>query len=74
MFLYLSLFSYILIRKNEFKNLGYILIVVLITQVSLGIMNVVLGLPLLVAVLHTLVAALLLLTIIAINHLTLRSR
>ena len=73
-FLYLSIFSYILIRKNEFKNLGYILIVVLITQVSLGIMNVVLGLPLLVAVLHTLVAALLLLTIIAINYRTLRSR
>ena len=46
---------------------------VLITQISLGIINVVLGLPMLVAVLHNLVAALLLKTVIAINHRALKS-
>ena len=73
-FLYLSVFSYNLIKNDEFKNIGIILLVVLVLQVSLGIMNVVLGLPLFVAVLHNLVAALLLLTLITINHLNFRSR
>ena len=45
---------------------------VLITQIILGIMNVELGLPLFVAVLHNLVA--LLLAIIAINQRAFKSR
>ncbi|MCF6189984.1 MAG: COX15/CtaA family protein [Cocleimonas sp.] len=51
-----------------YKGLAIFLSVVLFLQVSLGIMNVVFALPLLIAVLHNLVAALLLLTVIAINH------
>jgi len=41
----------------------------LLTQISLGIINVVYVLPLYVAIAHNLVAALLLLTVFAVNYL-----
>ena len=69
LFTYFTIFSWILIKKgNGLRFLGAVLILVLLLQVSLGIMNVMLGLPLLIAVSHNLGAALLLLTVIAINH------
>jgi cytochrome c oxidase assembly protein subunit 15 len=43
--------------------------ILLITQISLGIINVVYVLPLYVAIAHNLVAALLLLTVFSINYL-----
>jgi cytochrome c oxidase assembly protein subunit 15 len=48
--------------------LPYALLGLLLVQVSLGISNVVFALPLVVATLHTLVAALLLLAVLALNH------
>jgi len=69
LFTYFTIFSWVLIKKGRgFRFLGAVLILVLLLQVSLGIMNVMLGLPLLIAVAHNLGAALLLLTVIAINH------
>ena len=53
---------------KQYKKLSVTLMLILFLQVSLGIMNVVFALPLAVAVLHNLVAALLLLTLLAINH------
>ena len=80
-FLYLCAFNFILIKKggnklksNGLKKLAIILLVVLFAQISLGIMNVVLALPLYVAVLHNLFAALLLLTMLAIAHRIFRSK
>lgn len=69
-FVYLSGFAVALFRQNKKSTtkLAILLLVVLFAQVSLGIMNVVLALPLAVAVLHTFVATLLLLTVITINH------
>jgi len=67
-FVYLCGFSFALYRKN--KGLAVTLILMLFVQVSLGIMNVMLALPLPIAVLHNLVATFLLLTILAINHRT----
>ena len=55
------------------SKLGKLLFVVLFTQVTLGIMNVVFGLPIAVATLHTLFAALLLLTTLAITHRVIKS-
>ncbi len=58
------------------STLAKILLVVLVYQVSLGIMNVMLGLPIAVATLHTLFAALLLLlllTTLAITHRIIKS-
>ncbi len=66
-FVYLSIFSLFLLKKG-LKRIAYTLLSMLALQVSLGIMNVVLALPLFVAVLHNFVAALLLLTVLAINH------
>jgi cytochrome c oxidase assembly protein subunit 15 len=42
--------------------------ILLLTQISLGIINVVYVLPLYVAIAHNLVAALLLLTVFSINY------
>lgn len=53
---------------QQAKNFSIVLITILGVQLALGIMNVVLGLPLWVAVAHNAIGALLLLTIITINH------
>lgn len=50
------------------KNLGLLLMLVLAAQVALGISNIVFHLPLAVAVAHNAVAALLLLTLVAVNY------
>jgi heme a synthase len=55
-------------RPVECGSLPYVLLALLLGQVSLGISNVVFALPLVVATLHTLGAALLLLTVLALNH------
>ncbi len=65
-FVYLLGLSIALFKQHT--KLATFLFLLLIGQVSLGIMNVVFALPLSIAVLHNLVAALLLLTVIAINH------
>jgi len=70
-FLFIGWLSLKLIFGNDIKQLqkiGQILLVVLIAQVCLGIANVLYSLPLLVAVAHNGVAALLLLTMITLNH------
>jgi cytochrome c oxidase assembly protein subunit 15 len=65
-FVYLLGLSIALFKQTA--KLASLLFVLLIGQVSLGIMNVVFALPLEIAVLHNFVAVLLLLTVIAINH------
>lgn len=65
-FVYLLGFSIALFKR--YKKLASLLFLLLFLQVSLGIMNVVFALPLVVAVLHNFIAALLLLAVIAINH------
>jgi cytochrome c oxidase assembly protein subunit 15 len=65
-FIYLLGLSVRLFKQHT--KLASLLFLLLIGQVSLGIMNVVFALPLEIAVLHNFVAVLLLLTVIAINH------
>ena len=70
-FLFLGWLAYKLAFKSEvamLKRLGFILLFVLLLQVSLGIANVLLSLPIFVAVAHNGVGALLLLTMVTINH------
>jgi cytochrome c oxidase assembly protein subunit 15 len=50
------------------RGIGNSLLVLLATQVTLGVSNVMLALPLLVAVAHNGGAALLLLGVLAVNH------
>jgi cytochrome c oxidase assembly protein subunit 15 len=72
--LVVGMFSLILIGKSETRRLGLVLLGILSLQISLGIMNVVLLLPLPVAVAHNMVAALLLLTMVTINFEFYRAR
>ena len=70
--LFLSLAYLILISRLWFTAaapLASTLGVILLTQISLGIMNVVYVLPLYIAIAHNLVAALLLITTLTINYL-----
>ena len=50
------------------KTLGMILIIVLFLQILLGIANVIMSLPMAVAVTHNAIGALLLLVVVTINH------
>ena len=70
--IFVTLVFLILISKLWFSNaapLASTIGILLLTQISLGIINVVYVLPLYVAIAHNLVAALLLLTIFTVNYL-----
>jgi len=55
-------------RDEKLRKMGLVIAAILLLQVSLGITNVLASLPLLVAVAHNAVAALLLLSIVTLNH------
>lgn len=70
-FIYLGILALSLLfnqRYHQLRKFGIALTVVLVTQVGLGISNVVFSLPLLIAVGHNAGAALLLLTMVTLNH------
>lgn len=69
--LYLTIFSMIMLvtsRSRPHKLLSILILTLLILQIALGILNVVLLLPLGIAVLHTAMAALLLLTMVTVVY------
>ncbi len=68
--IYLGLIGILAVTRggSVSRPAGIAMLALLTTQVSLGIGNVVLGLPLSVAVAHNGVAALLLLSLVALNH------
>lgn len=63
-------FRAILRDESELRSTGWLVAVLLLIQISLGIGNVVLQLPLLVAVAHNAVAVLLLLSLVRLNYQT----
>jgi cytochrome c oxidase assembly protein subunit 15 len=70
-FLYLSWLIWQLIGKTQnhvLRGMGVVIAVFLLAQISLGIANVVLTLPLPVAVAHNAGAALLILAVVTLNH------
>ena len=69
-FLYLLTLSVMMIRNAVFqmRSLGFIILLLLCVQVLLGIGNVLFSLPLAVAVAHNAGAALLLLSLVALNY------
>lgn len=70
-FVYLGALALVLLFNQRYRPLrkfGMALSIILIAQVILGISNVILTLPLLVAVGHNAGAALLLLTMVTLNH------
>lgn len=66
-FMYLSILAFMLLKNSRLKSFGIILLTLLLVQISLGISNLILHLPLALAVGHNMGAALLLITIVAIN-------
>lgn len=65
--IYLSLLGWGVLSHPQVKTVGVIMLVLLFVQISLGIANLVLHLPLVLAVGHNLGAALLLITVVVLN-------
>jgi heme a synthase len=66
-FLYLGFLGIHLLRQPQLSGLASLLLVFLITQIGLGVANLVLHLPTVLAVAHNMVAALLLITVVVLN-------
>lgn len=66
-FLYIGSIGLLLVKHHVFKGLALLLLLALCTQVALGIANLVLHLPLVLAVSHNMVAALLVIILVTIN-------
>lgn len=66
-FVYLGSLALLLIKIAAFKRIALLLALVLVTQVSIGIANLILQLPLVLAVAHNLGAALLVIITVVIN-------
>ncbi len=66
-FLYLGILGLVLMRQHQLSRLAKVMLVLLVTQIVLGIANLVLHLPIVLAVAHNMVAALLLITLIVLN-------
>jgi len=66
-FLYLSVLGGVLLRQDQLSGWAKVMLVLLVTQIVLGIANLVLHLPIVLAVAHNMVAALLLITLIVLN-------
>lgn len=65
--IYLGWLAWCVMKHAQLKATGIILLLLLLAQVSLGIANLLLQLPLVLAVAHNLGAALLLITIVILN-------
>jgi len=66
-FIYLSVLGIKLIRQTELKKVTTVMLVLLVLQIALGIANLVLHLPLVLAVAHNMVAAMLLIALVVLN-------
>jgi len=66
-FIYLGLLSWRLLGQSQLKGLAHIMLMLLIVQIGLGVANLVLHLPLVLAVAHNMGAALLLITFVVLN-------
>lgn len=66
-FIYLGLLGWRLLSQPQLKGLAHIMLMLLIVQIGLGVANLVLHLPLALAVGHNMGAALLLMTIVVLN-------
>jgi cytochrome c oxidase assembly protein subunit 15 len=66
-FIYIALLSWRVIQRPQLKSIGILMPLLLIVQIILGIANLLLHLPLILAVAHNFVAALLLMTVVILN-------
>lgn len=66
-FIYLSMLGIWLLKAPQLKKLGLIMLILLVIQIILGVANLLLHLPLVLAVGHNMVAALLLISVVVLN-------
>jgi cytochrome c oxidase assembly protein subunit 15 len=66
-FIYLGILAHNILKYWQLKRLGVILLIVLCTQISLGIANLLLHLPLVLAVAHNFTAGLLVIILVTMN-------
>jgi cytochrome c oxidase assembly protein subunit 15 len=66
-FIYLGLLALNVLKYWQLKRLGLILLLVLCAQISLGIANLILHLPLVLAVAHNFTAGLLVIILVTLN-------
>lgn len=66
-FIYLALLGFNLMKQAQLKGWVSVMLVLLIVQIGLGVANLVLLLPTVLAVAHNMVAALLLITVVVLN-------
>ncbi|PPC80225.1 MAG: heme A synthase [Methylotenera sp.] len=66
-FIYIATLVFLLFKVPTFRTIALIILALLITQISIGIANLILQLPLVLAVSHNLGAALLVITIVILN-------
>ena len=66
-FIYLAVLGFNLMRRPQLKSIAGIMLTLLIVQIGLGVANLVLHLPLVLAVGHNMVAAMLLISIVMLN-------
>ncbi|WP_036300238.1 COX15/CtaA family protein [Methylotenera sp. L2L1] len=66
-FIYISTLVLLLLKTSAFRNIALLLLALLLAQIIIGVANLILQLPLVLAVSHNLGAALLVITIIILN-------
>ena len=66
-FIYIAALVFFLFKVSTLRKIALILFILLLTQVAIGIANLILQLPLVLAVSHNLGAALLVITIVVLN-------
>ena len=66
-FVYLGLLGWRLMGQPQLKRLAHFMLMLLIVQIGLGVANLVLQLPVVLAVAHNMGAALLLMTLVVFN-------
>ena|SRR3990167_662387 len=64
--IYLSLLTLVLLLKTQFRHLGIVLLILLITQVSLGVLNILWLRPVWIALAHNMVATLMLIVLVTL--------
>lgn len=66
-FIYLALLGWRLLKQPQLKKITQIMLILLVVQIGLGVANLLLHLPLALAVGHNMGAALLLITVVVLN-------
>jgi cytochrome c oxidase assembly protein subunit 15 len=66
-FVYMAVLGWHIVKRVQLRTVGIVMLVLLVTQIALGVANLLLHLPLILAVAHNMGAALLLMVAVILN-------